>query len=180
MPNRFVQCFFTAMKSAKLFSISKAEVFRCWTRADFRDGSISTELGCPGHVRFTPGSDRTADIAGGPATPDSRHRQATDSGPSPPSFRQLSESLWFDSVDRLPPPGVVRAYQASGHMPIAVHHAFVIIRPAAGVGASAHAICGLILAQRRVCHCCCRRVEERCDAYEGDREEKVPCHVRTS
>jgi hypothetical protein len=23
---------------------------------------ISTELGCPGHVRFTPGSDRIADI----------------------------------------------------------------------------------------------------------------------
>jgi hypothetical protein len=27
-----------------------------------RVGSISTELGCPGHVRFTPGSDRIADI----------------------------------------------------------------------------------------------------------------------
>jgi hypothetical protein len=28
-----------------------------------RFGSISTELGCPRHVRFTPVSDRTADIA---------------------------------------------------------------------------------------------------------------------
>ncbi len=34
-------------------------------RADFRNGSISTELGCPRRVRFTPVSDRTADIAGG-------------------------------------------------------------------------------------------------------------------
>ncbi len=31
-----------------------------------RDGSISTELGCPRHVRFPPDSDLTADIAGGP------------------------------------------------------------------------------------------------------------------
>ena len=30
------------------------------------DGSFSTKLGCPRHVRFTPDSDRTADIAGGP------------------------------------------------------------------------------------------------------------------
>jgi hypothetical protein len=29
-------------------------------------GSISTESGLSGHVRFTPVSDRTADIAGGP------------------------------------------------------------------------------------------------------------------
>jgi len=28
--------------------------------------SISTELGCPRHVRVAPDSDRTADIAGGP------------------------------------------------------------------------------------------------------------------
>src|SRR5258706_2017501 len=28
-----------------------------------RFGSLSTELGCPRHVRFTPVSDRTADIA---------------------------------------------------------------------------------------------------------------------
>ena len=34
--------------------------------ADFRSGSISTELGCPGHVRFTRGSDRMADIADSP------------------------------------------------------------------------------------------------------------------
>src|SRR6266849_5947439 len=31
-----------------------------------RFGSFSTELGYPPHVRFTPDSDRTADIAGGP------------------------------------------------------------------------------------------------------------------
>jgi hypothetical protein len=29
-----------------------------------RTGSIATKMGCPGHVRFTPVSDRTADIAG--------------------------------------------------------------------------------------------------------------------
>src|SRR5450759_4576424 len=30
------------------------------------NGSISTELGYPRHVRFTPDSDRRTDIAGGP------------------------------------------------------------------------------------------------------------------
>jgi hypothetical protein len=34
--------------------------------ADDRCGSFSTELGCPRHVRFTPDSDRTADVVGGP------------------------------------------------------------------------------------------------------------------
>src|SRR5436190_21972478 len=34
-------------------------------RADVSCGSISTELGCPRHVRFAPDSDQTADIAGG-------------------------------------------------------------------------------------------------------------------
>jgi hypothetical protein len=29
---------------------------------DFRIGSFSTKLGCPHHVRFTPDSDRGADI----------------------------------------------------------------------------------------------------------------------
>src|ERR1035437_2087685 len=33
---------------------------------DFRDGSIATVSGVSGHVRFTPGGDRIADIAGGP------------------------------------------------------------------------------------------------------------------
>ena len=32
---------------------------------DVCSGSFSTKLGCPRHVRFTPDSDRTADIAGG-------------------------------------------------------------------------------------------------------------------
>src|SRR6267142_2821566 len=79
---------------------------------------------------------------------------------------------------RLPRPGrAMRAYQTSVHLPVAVPHAFVLIRPTTGVGTSAHAICGLILTSRRVCHCFCRRVEEHSDAYEGDREEKMPCHV---
>ena len=88
---------------------------------------------------------------------------------------------WMSAVrsrHRLPP--AMRAYQTSGHLPVAVVHAFVIIRPTTGVGTTAHAICGLILTSRRVWHCFCRGVEEHSDAYEGDREEKVPCHVRTS
>jgi len=35
-------------------------------------------------------------------------------------------------------------YQTSVHLPVAVPHAFVLIRPTIGVGTSAHAICGLI------------------------------------
>jgi hypothetical protein len=37
-------------------------------------GSISTESGLSGHVRFTPVSDRTADIAGGPFRANCGHR----------------------------------------------------------------------------------------------------------
>src|SRR6266567_6967267 len=32
--------------------------------ADFRYGSIATEMGCPRYVRFPPNSDRRTDIAG--------------------------------------------------------------------------------------------------------------------
>jgi len=39
-------------------------------RVDVRCGAISTELGCPGHVWFTPGSDRSAEIP-------ERHRAAS-------------------------------------------------------------------------------------------------------
>src|SRR5712672_2078930 len=39
----------------------------------------------------------------------------------------------------------MHAYQTSLHLPVAVPHAFVLIRPTTGVGTSAHAICGLIL-----------------------------------
>jgi hypothetical protein len=34
--------------------------------AHVRNGSNAAKMGCPGHVRFTPVSDRTADIDGGP------------------------------------------------------------------------------------------------------------------
>jgi hypothetical protein len=37
-------------------------------------GSFSTELGCPCDVRFTPVSDRTADIAGCLKSANNRHR----------------------------------------------------------------------------------------------------------
>ena len=78
------------------------------------------------------------------------------------------------------PPGLVmRAYQTTGHLPVAVAHAWALIRPTTGVGTSANAICGLILTSRG-CHCFRRRVEEHSGAYEGDREEKVPCHGETS
>ena len=67
---------------------------------------------------------------------------------------------WMSAVrsrHRLPPPGrAMRAYQTSGHLPVAVPHAFVLIRPTIGVGTAAHAICGSILTSRRVCHCFCR------------------------
>jgi len=43
-------------------SITGAGVASHADRVDDQFGSISTELGCPGHVRFTPGSDRIADI----------------------------------------------------------------------------------------------------------------------
>jgi hypothetical protein len=39
---------------------------RCWTRAYFRDGSFTTELGILRGVRFTSVSNRTADIVAGP------------------------------------------------------------------------------------------------------------------
>jgi hypothetical protein len=35
---------------------------RSWTRAYFRDGSSSTELGCLRHVRFWPDSGRRANV----------------------------------------------------------------------------------------------------------------------
>jgi len=38
-------------------------------------GSFSTEFGYPPDVRFTPDSDRTADIAGGPVRANSGHPQ---------------------------------------------------------------------------------------------------------
>jgi hypothetical protein len=46
----------------------------------------------------------------------------------------------------------MRAHQASVHLPFAAPHAFVLILSTTGVGASAHAIRGLILALRRVLH----------------------------
>ena len=61
------------------------------------------------------------------------------------------------SRHRQPPPGrAMCAYHTSGHLPVAVAHAFVLVRPTSGVGTSAHAICGLILTSRRVWHCFCR------------------------
>jgi hypothetical protein len=74
----------------------------------------------------------------------------------------------------------MRAYQARIYLPVAMRHASVVIGPGTGVGTSADAIGGLILTSRRVRHGFSRWVEERCDADEGHREEKLPCHIRTS
>jgi hypothetical protein len=42
------------------------------TAPNASSGLFSTELACPRHVRFTPDSDGTADIAGGPFRANSR------------------------------------------------------------------------------------------------------------
>jgi hypothetical protein len=49
----------------------------------------------------------------------------------------------------------MRAYQTFGALPVAFHHAFVVIRPTPGVDTSADAICGIILAVWSVHHCFC-------------------------
>jgi hypothetical protein len=74
----------------------------------------------------------------------------------------------------------MRALQAAGHVPVAVPHAFVLIGPTEGVVTSAHAIGGAILTSRRIQRRFCRWGAEHSDAYEGDRKDKVPYHVRIS
>jgi hypothetical protein len=69
---------------------------------------------------------------------------SVDVGGSIPSPRPISSKR------------VIRAYQTSGHPPVAVVHAFVIIRPTTRVDTTAHAICGLILTLRCIFHCFCR------------------------
>jgi hypothetical protein len=82
----------------------------------------------------------------------------------PKSAKQNTDWIMFryrvnvgGSILSPPPPPfrVMRAYQTFGHLPVAVQHAFVVIRPTTGVGTSADAICGIILASRRVRHCFC-------------------------
>ena len=53
--------------------------------ADVRAGSIASILPCPHYVRFTPDSDRTADIAGGRIRANRRRRQVPyrHCGPAP-------------------------------------------------------------------------------------------------
>jgi hypothetical protein len=72
----------------------------------------------------------------------------------------------------------MHAHQASGHLPVAAPHAFVVVRPATVVDTSAHAIRRSILTSHRVRRGFRRRAEQQSDAY--DREEKVPSHLRTS
>src|SRR6266849_9879849 len=83
--------------------------------------------------------------------------------PKPEVFNGLGHvplAQWMSAVrsrHRLPPPGrAMRAYQTSGHLPVAVAQAFVLTRPTRGVDTSAQAICDLILTSRRVWHCFCR------------------------
>jgi hypothetical protein len=72
------------------------------------------------------------------------------------------------------------AYQTLGDVLIAGPHALAIVRPTTGVRTSAYAIRGIILTARPVRYGFCLKVKEHSDAHEGDREEKVSCHVRTS
>jgi hypothetical protein len=67
---------------------------------------------------------------------------------------QLSVSPGLRSIPSPPPPPgrVIRAYHTTGRLPVAVAHAFVLIRPTTGVVTSAHAICGLIPTARG-CRC---------------------------
>jgi hypothetical protein len=69
-PYRNTYTWYFQMRDAK---VVKAIAFSCslWSAgpaerklADFRDGSISTKLDCPRHVRSIPDSDRIADILG--------------------------------------------------------------------------------------------------------------------
>jgi hypothetical protein len=62
--------------------------------ADDRCGSFSTELGCPRHVRFTPDSDRTADIVGGP------FRARLGHGDTTRSPRRHGLEAWEANPDR--------------------------------------------------------------------------------
>src|ERR1019366_10243930 len=48
-------------------------------------GSISTELRCPGHIRFTPGSDRIADVTKDQRSP--RKKSPTQKSSSSSSLR---------------------------------------------------------------------------------------------
>jgi hypothetical protein len=50
---------------------------------------------------------------------------------------------------------VMRAYETFNSPPVAVHHAFVVIRPTTRVDTSADAIRFIIVAMRRVCHSFC-------------------------
>ena len=55
-----------------------------------RFGSISTELGCPRHVRFTPDSDQTADIPDGQLRAISRSRTTSLTGRDRQDLRRAS------------------------------------------------------------------------------------------
>jgi hypothetical protein len=65
-----VQHFFEREHGQRHFLVMKCGISqrRCLSSRNVSEGSISTKLGCPRHVRFSPDSDRTADIAGGPGS----------------------------------------------------------------------------------------------------------------
>jgi hypothetical protein len=59
--------------------------------ADVAVGSITSIFACPRHVRFTPDSDRTADIAGGPQSATRRHCSVIRSPRRRPLFWGVSD-----------------------------------------------------------------------------------------
>jgi hypothetical protein len=61
--------------------------------AHVRNGSSATKLGWPCHVRYSPDSDRTADIDGGPV----RAKPGSRNIPRSPRRRGANHSSWIAS-----------------------------------------------------------------------------------
>jgi hypothetical protein len=145
------------------------EVIRTADMAERNIGFTRSRMALSGHVRLSP-PGHGLEMAG----PRARGQKLTPQG-NPFGGPPRTQGVSGESS---------RAYQTLGHLLVAVAHAFVLMPsqvtgPTSEIGTSADAICGSILTSRS-CHCFCLCVEEDSSAYEGDREEKLPCHGLTS